>query len=268
MKLAAIGTAILLFIFPAWAGTLLEDFGNKGNLGGWQERLMVGVAPGSWEIINRELHAVSGGRSTRLLTVGDETWSDYTVEFDVKPLKKRARGNIAIAARITGDWVVWCVIGDLPQFPDNLSRAICLVGNFRHPNPIFSFGTKLHPPLILKKWSKLKLEVEGNTLNFWINDKHALGPVKLPSLQTFQRFDAARKQHLVEGHGLDPKNFVPMELDGFKDFLTGGAGLGLSNQTARFDNFVVTGKNIPSIHGLSVDPKAKLTTLWGNLKRD
>lgn len=268
MKLTTIGIIILLFTFPAWAGTLLEDFDNKGNLAGWQERLMVGVAPGSWEIINRELHAVSGGQSTRLLTVGDETWRDYIIEFDVKPLKKRDRGNIAIAARIKGDWAVWCVIGDLPPFPDNLSRAICLAGNFRDPSPLYSVGFELHPPLILKEWSKLKLEVEKNTLNFWINGAHALGPLRLPSLQTFQRLDAARKQHLVEGHGLDPKNFVAMELDGFKDYLTGGAGLGLSNQTARFDNVVITGKSIPDIHGLSVDPKAKLATLWGNLKRD
>ncbi len=266
MKLIVIGSAIFLLTFPVWAGTLLMDF-DRGNLGGWQEYLMVGVSPGSWEIINRQLHAVSNGQSTRLLTVGDETWGDYTVEFDVKPLKKRDRGNIAITARIKGDWVVWCVIGDLPPFPDKLSRVLCLAGNFRSTDPLYSFGSKLHPPLILKEWSKLKLEVEENTLNFWINGEHALGPVKLPSLRTFQQLDAHRKQHLVEGHGLDPKNFEAMNLDGFQDFLTGGAGLGLSNQTARFDNFVITGESIPNRHGLSVTPKAKLATLWGNLKR-
>ena len=266
MKLTTIGITIMFFTLPAWAGTLLIDF-DKGNLGGWQERLMVGVPPGSWEIINRELHAVSDGQSTRLLTVGDETWSDYTVEFDVKPLKKRDRSRIAIAARIKGDWAVWCVIGDFPSFPENPFRVMCLAGRFRGPRPISSFGSKPHPPLILKEWSQLKLEVEGNILNLWINGKHSLGPVTLPSIQTFQQRDAHNKQVFVEEHGGDPKHFEVVNLDGFQDFLTGGAGLGLSNQEARFDNFVITGESIPDRHGLSVKPKAKLATLWGYLKR-
>ena len=46
-----------------------------------------------------------------------------------------------------------------------------------------------------------------------------------------------------------------------------GAGLGLSNQTARFDNVVITGDSIPNNDGLLVTPKAKLTTMWGHLKR-
>ena len=266
MKLTAIGIIIVLFTYPAWAGTLLIDF-DKGNLGGWQERLMVGASAGSWKIINRELLAVSDNQSMRLLTIGNETWSDYTVEFDVKPLKKRGHGNIGIAARIKGDWAVWCVIGDLPPFPDNFTRALCMAGNFRNPSPVFSFGSKPHPLLILKEWSKLKLEVEENILNFWINEEHVLGPVKLPSLRTFQQRDANRKQHFVEGHGNDPKNFEAMKLDGFQDFLTGGVGLGLSNQTVRFDNVVITGESIPDGHGLSVEPKAKLATTWGHLKR-
>ena len=58
-----------------------------------------------------------------------------------------------------------------------------------------------------------------------------------------------------------------MRLDGFQDFLTGAAGLGLSNQTARFDNVVITGDSIPSSGGLSVNPKTKLATMWGSLKR-
>lgn len=58
-----------------------------------------------------------------------------------------------------------------------------------------------------------------------------------------------------------------MQLDGFRDFLSGAAGLGLSNQTARFDNVVITGDSIPNSGGLSVTPKAKLATVWGRLKR-
>lgn len=266
MKLIGIGSAILLFTLPAWAGTFLENF-DKGNLEDWEEFLMNDALPGSWKIVNDELHGVSPDVRTRLLTVGNTTWRDYTIEFDVKPLKKPGRGNIAIAARINGDWAVWCMIGNHP-FPGNISMAMCAAGNFRDPSPLFFFGFKPHESLGLKIWSRLKLVIEENTLNFWINGKHALGPVQLPNIQTFQRRDAVRRKHFEEHHA-DEENreFRPMRLDGFQDFLTGAMGLGLSNQTARFDNVVITGDSIPDSGGLSVTPKTKLATVWGSLKR-
>ncbi len=262
MKLVMIAIIIFLFTFSAKSGVFVEDFDN--NFGRWQEFLMGRALPGSWKIVNNELHAVSPDGWTRLLTVGDGTWSDYTIEFDVKPLKKPGPGNIAIAARISGDWAVWCMIGDHP-FPNNITIASCAAGNFRDPTPLFFFGSKPHPPLELKEWSQLKLGVKEDTLNFWINGKHVLGPIQLPNRQTFQKRDAVRKQHIEEHH--DGANFRPMQLGRFQDFLTGKVGLGLSNQTARFDNVVITGNGIPHNNGLSVTPKAKLATMWGNLKR-
>ena len=53
------------------------------------------IQPPGWEIVDGELHAVSPDDWTRLLTVGDETWRDYTIEFDVKPLNKPGPSNIA-----------------------------------------------------------------------------------------------------------------------------------------------------------------------------
>ena len=265
MKLVVIASIIFLFTFSAMAGTFLANF-DKGNLDAWQELLfndVNGALPGSWKIVNNELHAVSPDGRTRLLTIGDKTWRDYTIEFDVKPLKQPGRGNIAIAARINGDWAAWCMIGNHP-LPGNISMAACAAGNFRDPSPLFFFGFKPHKSLGLKVWSRLKLVVEENTLNFWINEKHVLGPIRLPDRQTFQRRDAVRKKHIEEEHGAE---FRAMQLGTFQDFLTGAAGLGLSNQTARFDNVTITGDSIPNSGGLSVDPKAKLATKWGSLKR-
>ena len=223
--------------------------------------------PGSWKIVNGELHAVSPDEWTRLLTIGNETWTDYTVEFDVKPLKNPGRGNITIAARIQGDWAVWCFIGDHP-FPQNLSVAVCAAGNFRDPVALYFFGFKAHQPLGLKQWSRLKLGVEGNILNCWINGKQALGPIVLPNRETFERREAGRKHHIEQHHADDEDlKFRPMQLDGFQNFLSGAVGLGLANQTARFDNLIITGANIPNRDGLSVTPQSKLSTFWGNLKR-
>ena len=268
MKLIAMGSAILLFTLSAWAGTFVEDFDN--NFGVWKELVfndvMNDAPPGSWEIIDGELHTVSDAQ-LRLLTIGDDAWRDYTIEFDVKPLKKPGPAGIAIAARINGDWVAWCVIGEWP-FIDNVSRIECAAGNFRDPTPLFFFGSKRHRLLKLKEWSKLKLGVEGDILNLWINGKHVLGPIQLPDRQSFQNLDAVRKRHHEEHHA-DEKDaiFQPMRLGQFQDFLTGGAGFGIANQTARFDNVVITGDSIPDRHAFSVTPKAKLATVWGSLKR-
>ena len=273
MKRVIMASLIFLFTFSARAGVFRENFDN-GNLDAWQELILTqdflfldveDPPPGSWEIVNGELHAVSPDKSTRLLTVGDETWRDYTLEFDVKPLEKPGPSNIVIAARIQGSWVVWCLIGDLPQFRENTSQALFAAGNFHDRNTIFYTHAKRHRFLKLNRWSQLKLAVEGDTLNFWINGTLVIGPVQLPNRNSFKRFEAVKKAHPPNPGNI--KLFHPLALDGFQDFLTGAAGLGLSNQTARFDNVVITGDSIPNSRGLSVTPKAKLATVWGSLKR-
>ncbi len=273
MKLVVIASIILLSSFCARAGTYLVNF-DEGNLDAWQELILTqdflfldvdDPPPGSWEIVNGELHAVSPDESTRLLTIGDHTWRDYTIEFDVKPLEKQGPSNIVIAARIKNSWVVWCLIGDLPNFRENASEALFAAGNFHDRNTIFYTHAELHRSLKLGKWSALKLAVEENTLNFWINGKLVIGPVQLPNRKTFERFDAAKKEHPPKPGNI--KIVHPLQLDGFHGFLTGAAGLGLSNQTARFDNVVITGDSIPNSGGLPVMPKAKLATAWGSLKR-
>ena len=273
MKLVMIASMIFLFTFSARAGVFRENFDN-GNLDAWQELILTqdflfrdvdDPPPGSWEIVDGELHAVSPDESTRLLTIGDETWSDYTIEFNVKPLNKPGPSNIAIAARIKGSWVVWCLIGDLPEFRKNASEALMGSGNFHDRNTIFYTHAKLRRFLKLNRWSQLKLAVEGDTLNFWINGKLVIGPVQLPNRKTFENREAAKKAHPIKPGNI--RVIHPLDLNGFQDFLTGAAGLGLSNQTARFDNVVITGDGIPDSGGLSVTPKAKLATVWGRLKR-
>ena len=87
MKSVVIASIIFLIAFSAKAGVFVEDFDD--DFGVWQEFLMNDARPGSWKIVNDELHAVSPDRWTRLLTVGDASWRDYTIEFDVKPLKNQ-----------------------------------------------------------------------------------------------------------------------------------------------------------------------------------
>ncbi len=237
MKSVIIVLCILLFIFSAQAGTFLDTFDDE--LVDWQELVMFGIdAPGSWEIIDGQLQAIhNDGGVTRLLTIGEETWQDYDVEFDVKPLERHGPGgNIAIAARIKRKWgVPWgviCYIGD----PEAKPEAQCFAGNL-HGNSFLVYGQKPLPLLKLRKWATFKLSVHGKHLTFWVNGKQVLDPITLEPLH------------------------------GFPEFPTGRIGLGLANYTARFDNLKITGPNIPNQGGLSVTPRKKLAITWASLKK-
>ena len=235
MKLVRIGLGIFSLAFSALAGTFLDTFDGE-ELVDWQTLVMFDLDDlDTWEIIDSELNGINNtGGVTRLLTIGEEIWQDYDIEFEVKPLEKHGPGNIVIAARIKGTWGVVCGVGDLDN--PGSSEVECFGGNL-HGRAFLVYGEKPHPFLKLRKWSTFKLSVHGRQLTFWINGKQVLDPITLEPLH------------------------------GFPDFPTGSVGLGIANYTARFDNFKITGPDIPHRGGLSVTPQAKLATMWGNLKR-
>jgi hypothetical protein len=245
MKSEMIIVVVFLLPFSALAGTFLETFDDK-DLEDWQELVQLNKVPGSWEVVDGELHAISRETFLRLLTTGNDTWGDYTVEFDVKPLKKHGIGRISIAARVNGTSVVYCaihdpvvIVGDKP--PVHEPRADCVAGNLH--NVIFApLNEAPHALLKLNRWSHLKLSVQGNIFTFWVNDKEVMEPTEL---LIFKQVEAFKE---------------------FPDFLSGGVGFGLSNYTARFDNITVTGDSIPNKGGLSVTPQGKLATTWAQLR--
>ena len=243
MKLTIIGCALFFFTFSVSAGTFIETF-NDADLEEWQELIRNDAAPGSWEVLDRELHAVSLDGWTRLLTIGDETWQNYTIEVKVKPLQKHSRGSLVIAARINETWLMFCEIGD-DLFPE--SNANCRVGDFHDLVTVILY-LEAHPPLKLDTWYTLKLSVKGGTFTFWVNDTKIV--------ETGQDF--------IFRHG--GQELINQKAGNLDHFLTGGAGFGLTSYTARFDDIIITGKGVPDKGRLSVMPGAKLSTTWGDLK--
>ena len=241
MRFTHIVTLLCCLSVSASAGTFIETFSDD-DLEEWKELVQLNKAPGSWEVINNELHAVSRETFNRLLTTGDNTWENYTIEFDVKPVKKHGIGTIVIAARVNGTWGVSCSINDRIVDGAAGTRISCNYGNW-HGIPFIELHTTPHPLLRLNKWARLKLSVQGEVVTFWIDEKQIMEPTKLLKLVVDQVFD------------------------GFPDFLTGGVGFGLANYTARFDNITITGDTIPNSGGFFVTPGSKLATTWGNLKR-
>ena len=246
MKLIIVGLSVFLLTFSVWAGKFLEKF-DDGDLEGWQELIWLDsdIGQTSWEVVDGTLESATRSALIRLLTMGDERWSNYDFEFDVKPLKKHDQGNITIAARVKGNRTVVCLIGDGPKFakvgeaipPEPESMATCMGGNFHIVQGMRIFAQEPSPLLKLNKWSNLKVSVHDDTLTFWINGKAVLGPVVM-----------------------EPKEGTP-------PLLRGKIGVGLANYTARFDNLAITGDSVKDNGGFSVSPSAKLATTWASLKQ-
>ena len=232
MKPTIIIVMLFLFTFSAWAGTFMETF-DDANLEAWREIIMFDfkINPDTWEIIDGELQGTNHDRLLRFLTMSDEKWRNYTIEFDVKPLEKHGLGNIGIAARINETVGVASIIGDWPfPLPGPDSHASCFGGDFQG-NKFEVLNNVASPLLKLETWSTMKFQVNEETFTFWINGKQVL--------------EAKDKAF---------------------HFPVGGAGLVLTAYTARFDNIVITGKGIPNKGRLSVSPRVKLATTWGSLR--
>ena len=242
----------LLFLLPlfASAGTVIETFDGK-DLEDWREIVQVNNPPGLWEIVNGELEVVNREPSLYFFTTGDDTWENYTVEFDVKPLKKHGIGGIAIAARVNGTSLVYCAVRDMVVLMGEKpavheTRIYCLSGDLHDVDFVLLY-TEPHALLRLNKWARMKLSMKGENFSFWLDDKRIAG--------TGDAFD-----FVVEGQEIKWKV-------GKLDFEKGGAGFGLANYTAHFDNIMITGDSIPNRGGLAVTSEGKLATTWGNLKR-
>ena len=247
MKSVIIVATLFLLPFSVCAGTFLETF-DDGDLEGWQE-LWANKGPAVWEIVDDELWAESREAYKHLLTTGDNTWENYTMELDVKPLKKHGIGGIAIAVRVDGTWLVYCSIfdpvirrGDDPPVQER--RIGCYAAGFQPgPQPNAILITEPHPLLRLDRWAHLKLSVEDDIFTFWIDGEQVMAPTQL---QIFRQIDVFAD---------------------FPDFQSGGVGFGLWNYTAVFDNITVTGDSIPNSGDFAVTPERKLATTWAQLKK-
>ena len=244
MKSVSIIATLFLLTCFVWAGTFVETFDD--DLADWQELNAHNAAPGSWEIIDAELEMTNPGGGARFFTTGDETWENYSIEVNVKPLEKRGPGNIGILARVKGNRAVWCLVSDL-FLHDPESKVMCVS---------YDFDEKVHEALYIKrhrllklnKWSKLKLSVGGDHFTFSIDGK-----------KITETGDPFILLHGDEKHMIKTRDI--------SSHPTGGTGFGLANYTARFDNITITGEGIPDKGGLSVMPRAKLATTWASLKR-
>ena len=153
----------LVFVVSAWTGTFRDDF-QDGDLEGWQQFWPAGEM--IWEVIDGELACSRLTDHSAEIVTGDVSWTDYTIECDVKLLEDHGAGDFALIVRVAsgnngygflvGDWVGESA-AYTQKWPDLNMKVI---------EPL--------DPLELNAWHHLKLEVEDSEFTFWVNDEIAI----------------------------------------------------------------------------------------------
>ncbi len=228
MKLIAV-TSLLLIALPTFAGTLRDDF-NDGDIEGWQPTFAKNPENSIWEVVKGVLigRRVSGWAAD--LVVGDATWKDYTIEFDMRVTER-------LANEFGGRYHYAGVIGRLRVENGIEIDALGFNLNFKVPPTIWSWGWRnqafLHDVQTpfdaeLGTWYHMRAIFEGDKFECYIDGKRVASYAS---------------------------SVLP----------TGLVGLSVGGCVAEFDNVVITGDDVPDMN-LSVEPTGKLATTWGRVK--
>lgn len=152
---------MLLVALSVRAGTFRDDF-EDGNLDGWRQANP--ATPMLWKIVDGELECTRLDATSTVFVVGEDSWTDYTIEYEVMLLEDHGTGDVDVMARyIDPVWthVILFAIGD--YLGASAIFAQRFPGNVVEQEPF--------EPLELNVWHRLKLEAEGDNFTFWLNNE-------------------------------------------------------------------------------------------------
>ena len=224
MKYTIVGLTLFLFVISAWAGTLKDNF-NGGNMDEW-----IKVGNGDWKIENGELILKSNNIPFGL-TIGETSWTDYSVSARTKIIEYQNDGWIDAAALMLRWSSMWngydFCLGDWFATGKSVFALYLQGDNFEGHNIVsLPFQWKLNT------WYHLKVTAKGNTFKFYVDDELVL-------------------------------NYV----DNVHSTGRPGIGVGVTATIAHFEDFVLTGDEVPDLDlTFPVSPSGKITTLWGRIK--
>ncbi len=225
MKRVVMGIALLLLTTSVWAGTLRDNF-DDGDMDEWD-------LPGAgniWEVKDGELVITS--RVAVLFFIGETTWENYTVRVRTRIVKHRATAT----GSVEGPNVL--VREQFRPLPEHHLYVFGL-GDRGGGKIAYAFYPRDFTPMHfvsepfeweLDKWYDLKLTAEGEQFWFYVDNQ----------LMIHYTDDVYSKGKV-------------------------GIGSGGQETTAHFDDFSVTGDDVPDLN-LDVSPEVKLATTWGKVK--
>lgn len=218
---------LVIVIMTILPATLWAGTLNDNFNSGNMSRWDLSGAPQSmWAINNGEL--VVTPRSPVEFYTGETTWKDYTISVRAKIAKSQPSGaieSVNISARSKAP--LYGYVFGLGTLSDSNKYIFCFRAN---GSTIVSISVFKPFEWELDKWYDLKLIAEGNRFRFYVNNELFI-----------EYTDATYPAGKV------------------------GITAGFSTTTAHFDDFSVTGNDVPDILS-SVPPKDKLVTTWGKIK--
>ena len=229
----------MLFIaLPSWAGTWLDNF-DDGDFAEWRMDTclwmpeIVTPGAGNWVVENGAVVAGDNNSANRYdLYIGDMSWTDYTAEISVKLSKK-----LEACSDSSGVWLgLRFQEGEgklgLNDYAVGMWNDTGMVrwGGFKYSDGDFFNTQRIVFPSQTDTWYRLKIVVEDDQITAFVDD-----------LRVFELRD-----------GLFASGVVCIAVNGVK---------------ATFDNFMVTGPDIPDGgSGYSVELSGKLVTTWAQLR--
>jgi hypothetical protein len=177
----------MLTLFPLSTGqALFFDFEDDAQLKEWN------VISGTWQIEEDEVNnssVVSGeGADDLILGIGDESWADYTVEFEASGLTD----DIGIVFRIQ-DINNYCGFLIAPNL--NLSEWFLKQGGAFDEN-LGEKGDNLG--VSTNEWHKYKLVVEGMQARIFVDDEEPFDSLEIR--KGFEKGGIGLRQWADHGH--------------------------------------------------------------------
>lgn len=178
---------LVLILFPLGSGqALFFDFEDNAQLDEWE------IISGTWQLENDEIinsSVASGeGADDLILAIGDDTWTDYTVEFEANGLTD----DIGIVFRLQ-DINNYCGFLLAPNL--DLSEWFLKAGGAFDEN-LGEKGNNLG--VSTNEWHKYKLVVEGMQASIFVDNQEAFDPLDI--MDGFEQGRIGLRQWGDHGH--------------------------------------------------------------------
>ena len=159
---------LMLVLLPLNSGqALFFDFEDEAQLEEWS------IISGTWQIeqddVNNSNVASGEGANDLILAIGDESWADYTVEFESSGLTD----DIGIVFRLQDidNYTAFLIAPNL-----NLSEWFVKQGGAFDEN-VGNKGDGLG--VTTNEWHKYKLVVEGMQASIFVDDEEPFDPLEI-----------------------------------------------------------------------------------------
>jgi hypothetical protein len=182
-----ISVCLVLILFPVGSGqALFFDFEDNAQLDEWE------IISGTWQLVKDEItnsSVVSGeGADDLILAIGDDTWTDYTVEFEANGLTD----DIGIVFRLQdiNNYFGFLLAPNLDLSEWFLKAGGGFDENLGEKGGNFGISTN--------EWHKYKLVVEGMQASIFVDDQEAFDPLDI--MDGFEQGRIGLRQWGDHGH--------------------------------------------------------------------